>query len=322
MNKIFSFIVTAVISTMLFAACGLTDEASSDIKPELKISEAVSAETTAKADEAEEATAGSGGDTADVTTAVSDSSEKLTATITTSSEKKDEVKKTTSVTVSAPASAVKTSAAVTKKPTINTTAAGEKAPLVNTTSKAENTPIRTTLTYRTEAVRTFEVTHTVSVQTFNASPVPEQTKSTITVSTKKPIVTTTASQKNEIRFDFDLLDADISKITPVLGEPVRKGGGLACTQSGNDISVYYYDGLEIQCEVRNGGEFIYDIVITGGGYKTSKNIGTDSSRGDVEGAYGKGEINGYSVCYIDGEREMNIIYNGDKVVEIEFYTPV
>lgn len=321
MDRIFAFIVAAVISVMLFTACGQTDGASSNVKPELNISEAISAETAVKADEAEETTAESGGDTADVTTAVSASSEKVTVTVTSSAEKKDEVKKTTSV------SAASSSETVTEKTAINTnvntninantntTAADEKNITAKTSSKAENTAIRTTLTYRTEAVRTFEVIHTESVQTFNPTPVPEQPKSTMPV-------TTTAPEKKEIRFELDLLDTDISEIKSVLGEPVRTGGGLACTQSGNDISVYYYDGLEIQCEVRDDGEFIYDIVITGGGYKTSKNVGTGSRRGDVERAYGKGEISGDSVCYIDGEREMNIIYDGDKVSEIEFYMPV
>lgn len=306
MGRIFAFIAAAVIFIMLFTACGQNEEASSNVKLELNISEAVSDETTVKADEAEETTAGSVVDAADVTTAVSASSGKVTVTVTSSAEKKDEVKKTTSASPSE---------TVTKKPATNTTAADEKNLTAQTSSKAENTPIRTTMTNKTEAVKTFIVTQT-AVQTV------VQTAIVMTASPPKPVITTTAPQKKEIHFELDLLNTDISKITPVLGEPVRIGGGLACTQSGNDISVYYYDGLEIQCEVRDDGEFIYDIVITGGGYKTSKNVGTGSRRGDVERAYGKGEINGYSVCYIDGEREMNIIYDGDKVAEIEFYMPV
>ena len=68
--------------------------------------------------------------------------------------------------------------------------------------------------------------------------------------------------------------------------------------------------------------YIYEIDITNGDYSTSNGITVGNSRADAESAYGTGEEIGNYVIYYDGDKELDIEYDGDTVKSIIFYMAV
>lgn len=125
-----------------------------------------------------------------------------------------------------------------------------------------------------------------------------------------------------VTFDYSALNSDPANFTNVLGTPNDVMTSPGCLANGADSKIYSYDGLTITSFVLNGGEYIYDITITGSGYSTSAGISVGSSRSDVENAYGAGqEIGGY-VIYENGNYELDFVYSGDTVQSITFYMAV
>lgn len=125
-----------------------------------------------------------------------------------------------------------------------------------------------------------------------------------------------------VTFDYSALNSDPANFTSVLGTPNDVMTSPGCLANGADSKVYTYDGLTITSFVLNGGEYIYDITITGSGYSTSAGISVGSSRSDVENVYGAGQESGSYVIYQDGNNELDFEYSGDTVKSITFYMPV
>lgn len=131
-------------------------------------------------------------------------------------------------------------------------------------------------------------------------------------------------QQPQRKTDYSVSDllSNSEAIISTLGSPDYSGKAQACTQNGNDVMIYQYSGLEIQCYVDGEAEYIFDIKITGGEYSTSAGIRIGSSRSDVENIYGSGEGSGDFIIYPYGDSEMDIQYINDTVAAIEFYVPV
>lgn len=125
-----------------------------------------------------------------------------------------------------------------------------------------------------------------------------------------------------VTFDYSDLNSDPANFTSVLGTPNDVMTSPGCLANGADSKVYTYDGLTITSFVLNGGEYIYDITITGSGYSTSAGISVGSSRSDVENVYGAGQESGSYVIYQAGNNELDFEYSGDTVKSITFYMPV
>ncbi|MDE5583922.1 MAG: hypothetical protein K2J08_09480 [Ruminococcus sp.] len=136
----------------------------------------------------------------------------------------------------------------------------------------------------------------------------------------------TEPQQNSLQFSLDNLLSNASGIISSLGTPDYEGVSPACTSNGKDVKTYQYKGLEIQCYVDGGSEYIFSIEITENIHSTDKGITVGSSRAEVETAYGTGtESGGYTVYESTADnvtREIDIKYSGDTVVSVIFYTPV
>lgn len=126
----------------------------------------------------------------------------------------------------------------------------------------------------------------------------------------------------EVKFSTDDLLSNASGKIAELGSPDRSEEANGCLSKGDGQKNYYYPDLEIQCYTENGAEYIYDILIKGGNYATSKGIKVGSSRADVEAAYGAGEVSGNMLIYSNGDKQLIFTMNGDTVSEIEFYLSV
>ena len=126
----------------------------------------------------------------------------------------------------------------------------------------------------------------------------------------------------EVKFSTDDLLSNASGKIAELGSPDRSEEANGCLSKGDGQKNYYYPDLEIQCYTENGAEYIYDILIKGGNYATSKGIKVGSSRADVEAAYGAGEASGNMLIYSNGDKQLIFTMNGDTVSEIEFYLPL
>lgn len=129
-------------------------------------------------------------------------------------------------------------------------------------------------------------------------------------------------QHKEVKFSMENLLSDASGIIPDLGNPDYSGQSAACTSNGNDVKIYQYSGLSIQCYIDGDREYIFQIEITEDKYQTDKGIKVGSTRSEVESAYGTGTESGNYIIYSSGNNEMDIQYNGDTVISILFYTPV
>lgn len=128
--------------------------------------------------------------------------------------------------------------------------------------------------------------------------------------------------KKNVQFSTDDLLKNGAETVAALGNPDSTSISPSCTNNGCDIKEYQYPDLEMQCYIDGGVEYICYVKIKGGDYSTTKGIKVGSSRADVEAAYGAGEEMSGMVVYADGNKEMDITYNGDTVASIEFYTPV
>lgn len=125
-----------------------------------------------------------------------------------------------------------------------------------------------------------------------------------------------------VTFGYSALNSDPANFTSVLGTPNDVMTSPGCLANGADSKIYSYDGLTITSFVLNGGEYIYDITITGSGYSTSAGISVGSSRSDVENAYGAGQELGGYVVYENGNSELDFVFSGDTVQSITFYMAV
>ncbi|MBD5159958.1 MAG: hypothetical protein HDT23_06945 [Ruminococcus sp.] len=136
--------------------------------------------------------------------------------------------------------------------------------------------------------------------------------------------TATRQEENIFEFEFtvDNLLNDASGLLGMLGTPSYSGEAPGCTSNGNDVKIYQYDGIEIQCYIDGATEYIFSIEITDNKYVTDKGIKTGSSRAEVESAYGTGETSGSMTVYYTGNNEMDIEYINDTVSSIFFYAPV
>ena len=132
----------------------------------------------------------------------------------------------------------------------------------------------------------------------------------------------TEPETKSVQFSTDLLLANAADTIAALGGSPTTSVSPSCTNNGCDVKTYTYPDMEIQCYIDGGVEYLYSITIKGGDHATSKGIKVGSSRADVEAAYGAGVESGTMIVYADGNKEMDITYNGDTVAAIDFYTPV
>lgn len=199
-------------------------------------------------------------------------------------------------------------------------------PSTELTSTVQTETVVTTTAVPAETSQTEETTQPEQSEqpTENSTPEePTQQEETPTSEpTQSPAEEPSQSEQNEVKFNMENLLSDASGVISGLGTPDYSGQGAACTNNGNDVRIYQYDGLEIQCYIDGDKEYIFQIEITGDKYQTDKDIKVGSTRAEVESAYGAGEESGSYTIYYSGDSEMDIQYNGDAVMSIFFYTPV
>lgn len=124
-----------------------------------------------------------------------------------------------------------------------------------------------------------------------------------------------------VNFSLDNLGSNAADIIASLGEADDILEAVGCLSNGADQKVYTYDGLRVLCYIIDGTEYIYEIDITAN-YSTSAGITVGSSRSDVEAAYGTGEEAGNYAIYYDGNKELDIAYDGDIVTSVVLYMSV
>lgn len=126
----------------------------------------------------------------------------------------------------------------------------------------------------------------------------------------------------QVQFSLDNLDNSAVDIVESLGDTLDVQNVTGCLSNGADQRIYIYDGLRISCYMNGDTPYIYEIDITNGDYSTSNGITVGNSRADAESAYGTGEEIGNYVIYYDGDKELDIEYDGDTVKSIIFYMAV
>ena len=239
----------------------------------------------------------------------------------------------------------KTTAATTEisgtETTTTTTDTGEEISSETTTSAESSEIVTTATTAPAETTSPAETTTqaTTETPTEENTPAPDDnndnnnnnndnnndTPPAITLAPETPEPATEIRTENntfDFKFTIDNLLNDASGLLAMLGTPDYSGEAPGCTSNGNDVKIYQYDGLEIQCYIDGSTEYIFSIEITNDKYITDHNIKTGSTRAEVESAYGTGETSGNMTVYYTGNNEMDIEYNGDTVTSIFFYAPV
>ncbi len=126
----------------------------------------------------------------------------------------------------------------------------------------------------------------------------------------------------QVQFSLDNLDNSAVDFVASLGDALDVQDATGCLSNGADQRIYVYDGMKLSCYMNGDTPYIYEISITNGNYSTSNGITVGSSRADVESAYGTGEESGSYVIYYDGDKELDIEYDGDTVKSIVFYMAV
>lgn len=126
---------------------------------------------------------------------------------------------------------------------------------------------------------------------------------------------------SDLNFNGTSLLSNADGLISSLGTPNDILEAPGCLSNGADQKIYQYSGVEVSCYVMNGSEVVYDIMITGSGYSTSKGITVGSSRSDVEAAYGAGS-GGSEVIYGSASYGIMIGYSGDTVSWIAIHADV
>lgn len=144
---------------------------------------------------------------------------------------------------------------------------------------------------------------------------------------EEPAVEPETEKPNETEqtksFSIDDLLADTDTIIKSIGSPDEKYTASACTKNGSDITIYRYQGLEIQSYKNdNGKDCICRIFITSDSYTTSDGVKVGSSRNDADSAWGSGTEEGKMTYYFFGQKEIDVEFDGDTVSSISFYYPV
>lgn len=258
------------------------------------------------------------------------------SSVTESADEDEKEEKTTVKSVSATETTAATTEISGTETVTTTTVSDEEDVAESTTSSAETDTVTETTAVQAESQE--ETTAQVVAETpaENNSATPEdnstgdgsnnntsQEDSQPEEVTEEPTEESPAENNTtDLRFTVDNLLNDASGLLSALGTPDYSGVAAACTTNGNDVKIYQFDGLEIQCYIDGETEYIFSIEITGSQYETDKGIKTGSSRSDVESAYGTGETMGSMTIYYSGNNEMDIDYSGDTVTSIFFYTPV
>ncbi|MCM1507815.1 MAG: hypothetical protein NC177_11880 [Ruminococcus flavefaciens] len=239
-------------------------------------------------------------------------SEEQTATKETSEEATTQTETTTTET----STDTTTTSAVSGTETTTVTTVSDSATTTDTAISA------TTATAETSQTEETTQSEQQEQPTENNTPTEETPQETQQPETTSPAEDSPQPEPTEVKFSIDNLLSDASGIISALGTPEYSGQGAACTNNGNEVKIYQYSGLEIQCYIDGDKEYIFQITITNDKYQTSNGITTGNTRADVESAYGTGEESGSYTIYYSGDKEMDIQYSDDTVVSILFYTQV
>lgn len=191
----------------------------------------------------------------------------------------------------------------------------------------EKTTATTAVTAETSTEVTEEVTTESSTETSAETPADEVTEPPVTEppATEPPATEPPATEPpvvQQLQFSLDNLDSSAVDIVASLGDALDIQDATGCLSNGADQRIYIYDGMKLSCYMNGDTPYVYEISITNGNYSTSGGITVGSSRSDVESAYGAGEESGNYVIYYDGNRELDIEYDGDSVKSIIFYMAV
>lgn len=202
---------------------------------------------------------------------------------------------------------------VTESATEKTTA--EKTTVVSATSAESSTTVITETA--TEAV-TEEVTEAPAEEV--TEPPADEVTVTEPPETEPPATEPPVVQ--QVYFSLDNLDNSAADIVAFLGDAIDIQNATGCLSNGADQRIYIYDGLKLSCYMNGDTPYIYEITITNGNYSTSNGITVGSYRADAESVYGTGEESGNYVIYYDGDKELDIEYDGDTIKSIVFYMSV
>lgn len=203
----------------------------------------------------------------------------------------------------------------------------ETEPMTESTTE-KTTTVKTTVTSVSSTTEvTTEVTTEPSTEEVTEAPTEEVTEPPADESpvTEPPATEPPATEPpvvQQVKFSLDNLDNSAVDIVSSIGDALDVQNVTGCLSNGADQRIYIYDGLRLSCYMNGDTPYVYEIIITNSNYSTSDGITVGSSRSDVESSYGTGEESGNYVLYYDGNKELDIEYDGDTVKSIIFYMSV
>ena len=326
MNNKAIMVTTALILALSAVSCGKEDsessvsiaygEATRTVTTEAETETTKAKETTIATGKTTKAVSGTGTATATTTSAVSG-----TETVTTDSSEETSTEATTSAENSEVATTTTETTAVT-----NTTVQAETtAPETTVETTTEDTTENNTPAPDDNSDNDDDNNNNNDDDNNNNNDNNDYTSPAVTLAPDNPepaTATRPADNTFEFKFTVDNLLNDASGLLAMLDTPTFAGEAPGCTSNGNDVKIYQYDGLEIQCYIDGATEYIFSIEITGDKYITDHDIKVGCTRAEVESAYGTGETSGNMTVYYTGNNEMDIEYDGDTVKSIFFYAPV
>lgn len=115
------------------------------------------------------------------------------------------------------------------------------------------------------------------------------------------------------------MNAEFAPIHETLGEESKYFEAASCAFEGLD-KTYTYDGIEIVTYPVEEVDYISSVRILDNSVSTPEGITIGSTMDEVKAAYGEdyedvvGQWN-----YTDGDAELSIIFNGEKVLSISYY---
>lgn len=114
-------------------------------------------------------------------------------------------------------------------------------------------------------------------------------------------------------------DQNITQATALLGEDYQYAEAISCAYDGLD-KTFSYDGIEIITYPDGEQDFVNEIILTSGGYSTSRGTCVGDSLSELTAAYGPDyKASGALVEYELGTSVLSFTIKDDVVVTIDFF---
>ncbi len=137
---------------------------------------------------------------------------------------------------------------------------------------------------------------------------------------------TTSEAKKESKYYFSVegndfkiaIDADMKKVLPALGEPLKYEESPSCAFEGLD-KTYTYSGFAIHTRPDGENDYVYMIFLTDDSVTTPEGIYIGSESADVYAAYGTPDSeNDGLLSYTDSGTALSFVIREGEVVSIEY----